>query len=300
MPVEAARTHYLLAFVHHGRGDIANTAARILQAAQAGRAADTETRQHHLANTGRCLVQIERDVAGGERFLCEAQALGQNMTDRTALELLFGQGLLHAFEGLDEDAMPFLERAAALAQANADHWLYLYALVRIARMALERGRAREALEQCIAVEPLVRKLSEGSEEPFVAALRALAELELGMADAPQAAEKALATLRRLDSKAYVAYVLNALAEHDIRGGRLDDARHRASEALRLAEAVGHKSETAVARCHLATLAHRCADHQGARALLDACAPDLSNRLSLSARARSAVRAVAEHLGAPIP
>jgi DNA-binding SARP family transcriptional activator len=300
MHTEASRTYYLLSFVHHEREDLANAAARTLQAAHAVRAADTETRQHQLANTGRCLVQIEHDVAGGEKFLREAEALGQIMADRTALEMTFGQGLLHAFEGRDQGAAPLLERAAELAAAESDHWSQSHALTRIARMALEGGRPNEALEQCIALEPLVLKLSEGSEEPFVAALGALARLQLGDPDAPRAAERALDALRRLDSKAKVAYVLNLLADHALRAGRADDARQRASEALRAAEAVGQKSEAAVARCHLSVLAHRCGDDDGARVLLDLCTPDLASRLGLSARARSAVRAAAEQLGVALP
>jgi hypothetical protein len=285
-----------MAFVHHERGDDVSAGKRSLQAVQAGRAADNDARQHHLANTGRCLAQIERDVADAERFLHEAHSLGEGASGRALIEMVFGTGLVRAFKGLDDEAVPRLQRAADLAAQEPDHWVHSQALTRIARLALEGGRPAEALTRCVALEPLVAKLPEGSEEPFVLALRALARIELGEAGADSAAEQALEQLRRVDSKAHVAYVLNALADHDARAGRTDDARRRAHEALRAAETVAQKSEAAVARSHLAMLALAGADHDAARAWLDACRPDLGIPLALSARAQAAVARVAERLG----
>jgi DNA-binding SARP family transcriptional activator len=299
MHAEAARSYYLMAFVHHERGDVITAVTRSLQAAQAGRAADTDARQHQLANTGRCLAQIERDIAAAEGFLDEARALGETASGRVPLELTFGMGLIRAFEGLDDEAVPLLERTAELAAREPDHWLiHSYAMTRVARLALEGGRPADALERCIALEPIVAKLPEGSEEPFVEALRALASIELGEAGAYPAAEQALDRLRRVDSKAHVAYVLNALAHHDTRAGRIDDARRHAREALQNAETVAHRSEAAVARSHLAMLALDGADPKAAQVWLDACQPDFDTPLVLSARARAAVAGVADRLGAP--
>jgi hypothetical protein len=295
MHAEAARSYFLMSFVHNERGDFVSAGTRTLQAAQAGRSAGNDARQHHLANTGRCLAQIERDIAGAKRFLHEAQSLGECSSGSLPFEMAFGMGLVRAFEGQDDEAMPLLERAAELAAREPDHWTHSQALTRIARLALEGGRPAEALARCVALEPLVAKLPEGSEEPFVAALGALARLELGETGATSAAEQALERLRRVDSKAHVAYVLNALAHHDVRAGRTE-ARRRAQEALRVAESVGQKSETAVARSHLAILAHAGADPDAARALLDACQTDFNTPLALSARARTAIAQAAERLG----
>jgi DNA-binding SARP family transcriptional activator/tetratricopeptide (TPR) repeat protein len=300
MHAEVARAFYLMSFVHHERGDFAHASALSLQAAHAGRAGDIETRQHQLANTGRCLILIERDVAHAEELLSEALSFGLDVTGRTSLEMTFGMGLLHAFKGEDAEAVPLLERGAELAALESDHWTHSQALTWVARLALDAGRPREALARCVALEPLVAKLPEGSEGPFVDALGALARLALGEVGAPSAVEAALATLRTIDSKAHLAYALDVLAEQDAHAGRASDAHRRGEEALRAAEAVGQKSEAAVARSLLARLAFDRGDRGEALALLNVCVPDLATPLALSARARVAVVRAAERVGFALP
>jgi tetratricopeptide (TPR) repeat protein len=297
LPVEAARAYYLMSFVHNERGDLPRARAMTLQAAQASRTADVDTLQQQLANTGRCLAHIERDVARADEFLHEAEALGQKRTGRTALEMTWGRGLVYAFDGLDEAAVPLLERAAALAEVESDHWATTQALTRVARLALEGGRPGEALERCRGLEPVVAKLGAGSEAPFIRALAALSRLELGEPEALVDVERALKDLRLVDSKAHVAYVLNALADHDANSGRVDEARRRAEEALAAAEAVGHRSEAAVARSRLAL---STLDREVALTLIRACGPDWANLWVLSARARASVGAAAERFGVERP
>jgi DNA-binding SARP family transcriptional activator/tetratricopeptide (TPR) repeat protein len=297
MHAEVSRSFYLMSFIHNERGDFAGASARSLQAVQAGRSADIETTQGQLANTGRCLVLVERDVAHAEEFLREAQALGPHMTGRTQFEVSLGLGLLHAFKGEYEKAVPRLGRAAELAAGDADHWGHSLALIRLARLSLDLAQPREVIARCLALEPLVAKLSEGSEGPFVATLLALARVQLGESGALAAVTAALAKLRAVDSKAQLAYALDVLAEQDVGTGRRDPARRCAEEALGAAEAVGQKSEAAVARSLLAQLAFDQGDGDAARALLLASATDMTTPLVLSARARSAVARAAAHIGA---
>jgi DNA-binding SARP family transcriptional activator/tetratricopeptide (TPR) repeat protein len=297
MFAEASRSYYLVSFLYNERGDFAKAAALSLQAADVGRSADAATRQHQLANTGRCLALIERDIDRADAFLREAASLGPSTAQRTRLEMCLGEGLLRAFEGQDEKAVPRLEEAAQLAAAEGDPWVESHALTRIARAALEGGRPRETLARCERLEPLVAKLSEGSEAPFVAALRALALLALGEPGGLALAEGALQRLRDVDSKAHVAYVLSALASRSASAGRPEDARRHAEEALRLAEAVGQESEAAVARSLLAQLALQRGDPGGAEVWLEPCAPDAPCARSWSARARAALAAARANLKA---
>ena len=297
LPAEAARAYYLMSFVHNERGDFPKARAMTLEAAQASRTADVDTLQRQLANTGRCLALIERDIARADEFLHEAEALGQKRAGRTALEMTWGRGLVHAFDGLDEAAVPLLERAAALAELESDHWATTQALTRVARLALERRRPGEAIERCRALEPVLAKLAAGSEAPFIRALAGLSRLGLGDPGAFADVERALRELRLVDSKAHVAYVLNALAEHHANSGRIDEARRRAEEALVAAEAVGHRSEAAVARSRLAL---STLDREAALALIRACGPDWAKLWVLSARARATVAAATERFGIERP
>ena len=292
MPALVARCHFLLSFVHSERGDLVRASASTLQAEQAGRAADIETRQRQVANTGRCLAMIEHDMAHAQDLLNEAQALGDRATGRTLLELVFGMGVLHAFKGEHEQAQPLLERAAELSALESDHWVQSQALTRLARIALERDRPEETRSRCLALRPLVAKLPEGSEEPLVATLEAIARLKLGDSGARAAVDDALARLRAVDSKAYLAYALDVVAEHDARAGQGERAREGALEALAAADSVGQRSEAAVARSLLARLALERGDRGEASAQLAACGLDEKAPLALSARARGAVSRVA--------
>jgi DNA-binding SARP family transcriptional activator/tetratricopeptide (TPR) repeat protein len=297
MHVEVSRAFYLLSFIHNERGDFAEASARSIQAMQAGRSADIQTTQGQLANTGRCLVLVERNVAHAEEFLREAQALGPHVAGRTLFEISLGMGLLHAFKGEYEEAVPLLGSAAELAAGDADHWGHSLALIRLARVSLDLARPGDVVARCLALEPLVAKLSEGSEGPFVTTLLALAKLKLGERGSLAAVTEALAKLRAIDSKAHLAYALDVLAEHDAGVGRREGARRYAEEALRAAEAVGQKSEGAVARSILAQIAFDQGDREAAHALLAVSAADLKAPLVLSARARTAVVKAAKHIGA---
>jgi hypothetical protein len=266
-----------------------------LRAAQAGRAADVHTTQAQLANTGRCLVLVERDVAHAEELLMEARSLDPHVAGRTAFEMVLGMGLLHAFKGEDDDAIPLLVSAAECAAAESHHWEHSLALVRLAKLSLEASRLDEAFARCVELEPLVAKLSEGSEGLFVAALSALARLKLGE-DSRTAVAEALGRLRTVDSKAQLAYALDVLAEHEAATGNRNDARRLAEEALLAAEAVGQKSEAAVARSILAQMALDGGDENTARALLTPSTADLAVPLALSARARTAIVRTAARVG----
>ncbi len=296
MHAEVSRSFYLMSFVQHERGNFAGASARSLQALQAGRAADAETTQAQLANTGRCLVLVERDVAHAEACLTEARSFGPSMTRRTSYEMAFGMGLLHTFKGEYDEAGPLLETAASLAAAESDHWGHAVALIRVARLALDAGRPRDVVSRCVALEPLVAKLAEGTEEPFVAVLLALARVELVEDGSLGAVDTALARLRAADSKAHLAYALDVLAGLDLSAGRPDAAGRAAGEALSAAEAVGQKSEAVVARSLLARIAFGRGDTKKARALLEGCTSDLASPLAVSARARLAVSRAAEEIG----
>jgi DNA-binding SARP family transcriptional activator/predicted ATPase len=301
MHAEASRCHYLASFVSFERGDLAQTGARTIEAAQVVRAADVDTRRHQLANTARCLAFIERDIASAEGFLREAQSLGpEPKGGRTELEIVFGVGLIQAYKGKSDEATQLLDRAADLAALASDHWNRSGASIRAARIALEHGRPRESLERCVTLGPLVAKLTGGSDAPMTDALRALSRLELGEADAYGEVEAAVDALRTIDSQAQLAYVLNALAAHHARAGRPDEAQRRAEQALLAAETVDHKSEAAVARAQLAVLAVDRGDRALGRTLLDACRQDGATPWALSARAQAALADAAERLGVPAP
>ena len=69
-----ATGHYLLSVLHQEAGDTGKAEASTLRAAAAGRAADETTRANQLANTARCLLELETEIDRARYLLREATA----------------------------------------------------------------------------------------------------------------------------------------------------------------------------------------------------------------------------------
>src|SRR5439155_9378611 len=72
LAAEAAAGFYMLSFRHHYDGNYAAAHDDTLRAAEAGRTGDPATAARTLANTGRCLALIEREILRAESMLVEA------------------------------------------------------------------------------------------------------------------------------------------------------------------------------------------------------------------------------------
>jgi DNA-binding SARP family transcriptional activator len=289
---------YLSSFLHYHDGAYALAREDTLRAAEAGRAADPATAARALANTGRCLIALGRDFDHAEALLVEARtAAGGACLE--ILDLHWGMGVLRYHDGDHERAEVDLRHATELARARGDHWSECECLSYLARIALEGGRPQDTLALCQELVPVAAKMGDGSEAPFAAALAALARGAEGEPGAADELEGALAALRDADSKARLAYILNAAAEIDVRSARPSAARKKAEEALVAADAVGQRSERALARSLLAGLALAAGDRGGALGHLGAVHGDLEAPRALSRRARAALAAIESRLGPPI-
>jgi DNA-binding SARP family transcriptional activator len=234
---------HLLALLYAESEDFNSAAERILQSAEEIREIDPATAVGHIANTGRCLIFIQRDVPRGRLLLEEAETLAaRSGVDHSELPL--GLGYFYAHVGDDARAIPLLERAYAMAVRAQDHWREWIAMSRLATMALERDDAAEALRFCQRLAPAAAKMTGGSEGPVTDMLTALAQL---ISEEPADIDRCLQSLRDIDNKGELAYALVFLAERDLRRGDINAARGRAEEALRAAEAVDRRSEAAIAR-----------------------------------------------------
>jgi DNA-binding SARP family transcriptional activator len=293
---------YLLSVLGEESGDFAKAEGHSLHAAAAARGADPATALRALANTGRCLAQLEREPARAEALLAEAAAraadLGPQGIDRIGLDdlidLPWGLGLTRLFAGDEAAAAAHLERALALARRAGDHWAEYECMARLAMIDLEAGRPAAALARMPALAAVADRLGEGSEGPLAAALDALARAALGEERVGERLEAALAMLRAIDTKGLLAYAQNLAAELDLAAGRPAEARRRAGEALAAASVVERRSQMALARAVLARAAMAAGDRIASRQHLAAAADDLAAPGRLSARAR---RALAEAMAA---
>jgi DNA-binding SARP family transcriptional activator len=289
----------VLTFVDWYTGQFALAHQDTLRAAELGRAGDPVAAAQALAASARCLAHLDRDLPRADTLLREARALA-GPSASALVEIDWGRGLVRLHEGDYDEAVALLERALDQARRAGGRYPEWDCQTRLVMIELERGRPAAALERCRGLAEMVGQMGEGSEPYFTVALEALARARVEGEGARAALAAALARLREIDSKWMLAYVLTLSAADDLALGRSDAAEGKAVEALTAAEAVGRRSEAALARAILMRVACLRGDRDAGRAHLAALRADLEARGVLSARARQAVSAAAAALGESIP
>jgi DNA-binding SARP family transcriptional activator/tetratricopeptide (TPR) repeat protein len=284
----AATGHYLLSVLHQEAGDVRRAETSTLRAAEAGRAADDITRARQLANTARCLLELETEIGRSRALIAEASAIAVPL-GLELCELHWARGLLERWDGNEDQAVSSLSRALDLARRDKDRWREYKCLTWLAMLERERGRYADMHARCAELETVAARLGE-DETPFVKTLRALAGLATEEDSADDALASALTRLRAVDDKSYLAYALNGAAHLYRQAGRIRQARLCASEALTVATVMRRHSEIAIARALLAPIGDE-GSAQGIEAL---------GRDDLSVRARSALLASTEPAPRAIP
>ena len=118
----AATGHYLLSVLHQEAGDTRKAEASTLRAAAAGRTADDATRAHQLANTARCLLELETEIGRSRDLIREADAIASSArlgAVRAALGARAAASM--GRRGRDGDRIHRAARSA-LARKDEDRW----------------------------------------------------------------------------------------------------------------------------------------------------------------------------------
>jgi DNA-binding SARP family transcriptional activator/tetratricopeptide (TPR) repeat protein len=273
LPVAAATAHYLLSILHQEAGDTQRAQTSTLRAATAGRSADQATRARQLANTARCLLELESDIDRSRALIREGSAI----VDPLGLELCelhWARGLLHRWDGEAELAVESLGRALALARKDEDRWREYKCLTWLAMLEQELGQFADMQARCAELRAVAARLGE-DETPFVATLQALALLAAGGSSAADELADALRRLRAIDDKSYLAYALNSAARLHLQAGRIDQVRLCAAEALTAASAMRRKNEVTIAHALLAQAGEIIATAPGDWQKLSARARDIA-------------------------
>ena len=137
----------ILAYWCQQTGDAAGAMQATLAAERCARLADTITRCQQLANTGRCLIDIEADVERGRALLADAATLAAEL-QLPLMELEWGRGLVARADGDLAAARASLERAVALARAAANHWREYECMLALATVEFELGSLRRRAAAC--------------------------------------------------------------------------------------------------------------------------------------------------------
>ena len=267
-----------------------------MRAAGAGRAAHEASAARQLANTARCLVELETDIPRARALIAEAETL-MRAHARHDCELLWGLGLLRRWDGEIDEAAALIERALATARAAEDRWREYKCLTWLTLIEYERSRHDAVGENCRELRSVARKLGD-CEGPFADALDALRQCASGV-NAWSALDQACSSLRTVDDKSYLAYALNAAAALHLKGHRQNEAAAYAREAQSAGETVHRHSEAAIARALLLQIDSKMEGGSAAQEISSMC-EKLRQPDRASARVRSALKAAAHVIGAITP
>ncbi|MCC8403141.1 hypothetical protein LJ655_14795 [Paraburkholderia sp. MMS20-SJTN17] len=224
--------------------DIDRTREVTIRAETAARKADAATRCRQLANTGRCLLELERDLPRARHVLQEAGALATRL-DLRVVELAWGEALLARTGGDLETGCLKLDEAVRQARATGDHWREFQCLVWFATMIFERGAYQEVVQVAGEIIEAAHKMGD-SGAPYAEVISQIAELRLADDDTRSFVPEGLDVLRQADDKRHLSYALNEVVRASLDRRCSADVFALGREALHAAEALASPTERIVA------------------------------------------------------
>lgn len=286
LPEDNAKAHHAIAWLTWRSNESETAHLATLEAERASRAGDAATRCQQLANTARCLLDVEADIQRAREFVQAAATLSDQI-NLQLVELEWGQGLLARWDGDLVGAHAHTTRALKLARMRENRWREIECLLWLTKIDFELENYSEVVEHCDAMIHLANRIC-GAHAPIARALRVLA-LQRGCTQgAPRDLDEILTELRGFDDKANLAYCLNECAALEFCHGETRLTQAYAGEALTAACAVQRPTEVAVASATLLCAASANRDRTE-MAQQVANIRSLGDPRQLSFRARSRIR-----------
>jgi len=262
-PEHARLAFSLVSTLRWQEGSLGDAHRLSLRAELASRGTDDQTRAIGIAETARCLVILERDLAQAEALLLEARALTER-SGEAAWAVFDGVGLLRLHAGALDEAKVAFEEGWRVAKKRGDRLEEFMSLEHLVMVSIHRRDPDEACHHARELAAIGDKLREGSEGPLGRAMLALCRYQKGDADHRAALEDALQELRDADAKQRLAFVLTQAAAVESERGDLDRAAARADEAKAIGGILQQPSESALARAVLLRIAREQGDEAAIR------------------------------------
>jgi len=282
--IEHARRGFrMLSHLHWEQGLMAEAERDSLRGEILTRAADDRQRILGLTEAARCLALLERDPGHAEALVREAQTMAQRHgkePDGIADTL----GMLRLQQGAVDEAAALFEQARDAARRDGERGNEFMALEHLTKLEIRRGNCARARLLAAELQSLAERFRSGSELPFARVVDALCRSAEGKVSAETDLEAALAALAAADAKHRLAFALNQAACLDLAHGRLERARERAEQALRLAELLDLPTERTIAHVRLARCAAATADRAACRQHTAALEALLAAPIAADARA----------------
>lgn len=265
LQAEVVQGLHSLSWLTQQANDVERTREVTIRAAAAARKADATTRCKQLANTGRCLLELERELPRARSLLLEAQALAE-LLDLRVVELMWGAALLARADGALDTGSAQLNDAVRQARAIGDHWREYQCLVWLATVDFERGAYLQVTQLAGAIVVAARRMGY-SGAPYANVLSAIASLRLTGGDVRDCRFEGLDTLREADDKRHLCYVLNEVALTCLDRRASEHAIVHAREALEAAEILNSPTGRIVATAVLVEAALARSEMESAESLL---------------------------------
>lgn len=267
-PEHARMAFTLVSTLRWHEGALGDAHRLSLRAELASRGTDDRDRAIGIAETARCLVILERDLAQAESLLLEARALTER-SGEDAWAVLDGIGLLRLHAGALEEAKAAFEEAWAVAKKRGHRLEEFMSLEHLVVVSIHRRDQDEACAHARALAAIGEKLREGSERPLGRAMLALCRYQKGETSRRAELEEALQELRDVDAKQRLAFVLTQAAAVESERGDFESAAARASEAESIGRILQQPSESALARAVLLRIAREQGDGDSIREQMEA-------------------------------
>ena len=257
-PEHARLAFTLVSTLRWHEGSLSDAHRLSLRAELASRGTTDQHRAIGIAETARCLVILERDLAQAEALLLEARALMDRSGEPT-WAVFDGVGLLRLHAGALDDAKTAFEEAWMLAKKSGNRLQEFMALEHLVMTSIHRRDPDEACQYAKELAVIGEKLREGSERPLARAMLALCRYNRGEVEDRSAFEEALQELRDVDAKQRLAFVLTQAAAVEAERGNLQSAATRAAEAEKLGQILQQPSESGLASAVLLRIARERGD-----------------------------------------
>ncbi len=282
---EATSALHTKSWLQQWSNDARGAGQSTLQAEEASRKADQTTRCFQVANTGRCLLEVEQQISRALAMVDEAAAMAKAL-ELDFVELEWARAHAARWRGDLDRAHALMSRAVELARLREERWREVECMIWLAMIDLERRKLPSVEQWCDEIDEIAGRFDHPL-PPVSPAFRALARCNSSGRDLSPALGQALTSLREFDDKGHLAFVLNFSAHDHLSRGQCDHARSAATEALTMARAMSRTTEIVVATSILARTQCIEGDRSAAIARIQALTSecDLS---TYSARARASL------------
>jgi predicted ATPase/class 3 adenylate cyclase len=290
---EAVSALHARSWLQQWLNDTSGASQSALRAEEVSRKADEITRCHQIANTGRCLLEVEQHIPRALALVDEAETMARTL-QIDSVELQWALSHAVRWKGDLDRAHTLMTRAVELAREREERWREVECLIWLAMIDLDRRNSSSVEQYCDEIDEIAGRLDHAL-PPVSAAFRLLAQSIAGRNDLTSALDQGLTSLREFDDKAHLAYALNFVADDALTRGQYSRARIAATEALMAAKAMSRSTEIVVAGSMLARADYADGDRSAAIARIHGLNSEW-DRAALSARARDHLERATRDIG----